>query len=261
MVLSTRSWGPAGAHGVVCIHGLTVQGRVFEELGARLGERDHSVAAVDLRGHGDSGRTPPWNMEAHVQDLLETVDSLGIDQVTWVGHSFGGRVAATVAAHAPDRARRLVLLDPALEVPPEGALRSAEIDRLDWSFATVDGAINALLSSESVVAAPREAVEAFARDDVRRGPDGRYRFRFCPSTAVVAWSEMSLPAPRVAQLPTLVVRPTVPFFDGMTQETRYREELGDLLTEATVPHGHNMLWESPAETIEAVERFLALTAE
>jgi len=234
---------------------------VFEELGTRLGERGHSVAAVDLRGHGDSGRKPPWNMEAHVQDLIETADSLGIDQVTWVGHSFGGRVAAAVAAHAADRAQRLVLLDPALEVPPEGALRSAEIDRLDWSFATVDGAVNALLSSESIVVPPREAVEAFARDDVRKGPDGRYRFRFCPSAAVVAWSEMSLPAPPVARLPTLVVRPAVPLFDGMAQEARYREELGGLLTEATVPRGHNMLWESPAETIEAVERFLAPAVE
>jgi hypothetical protein len=32
--------------------------------------------------------------------------------------------------------------------------------------------------------------------------------------------------------------------------------LGDLLTTVTVPNGHNVLWESPAETIEAIEQFL-----
>jgi hypothetical protein len=53
-----------------------------------------------------------------------------------------------------------------------------------------------------------------------------------------------------------VVRAEVPLFDGSAQAARYRDALGDLLTEVTVPNGHNVLWESPAETLSAVGRFL-----
>ncbi|HEY2334077.1 MAG TPA: alpha/beta hydrolase [Solirubrobacterales bacterium] len=256
MVLKTHRWGTADSNSVVCVHGVTQHGRIFDRLARGLLARGRSVIAVDLRGHGASGRKPPWNISTHVDDLLETIDAAGVERVSWVGHSLGGRLVAEAAGRIADRTDRLVLLDPGMEVAAERALRSAEIDRLDWSFATVDGALNALLSSDSIVAAPREVVAAYVRDDVRKGPDGRFRFSFCPSASVVAWSEMTLPAPPIVQLPTLVVRAAVPLIDGAALELRYREALGDLLTSTTVPNGHNVLWESPEETAEAVEGFL-----
>ncbi len=256
MVLKTRRWGPEGADCVVCIHGVMQHGAIFEELGERLAARGRSVLAVDLRGHGDSGREPPWNTDTHVADLLETVAAAGAERVTWVGHSFGGRLAAAVAKVAPERSERLVLLDPGLGVPPERALRSAEIDRHDRSLATVDGAINALLSSDAIVAAPDEVVAAFVREDVSQGPDGRFRFSFSPAAAVVAWSEVALPAPPIAPLPTLIVLAEKPLLDPEVLRRRYEETLDGLLIVKTVPGGHNLLWESPAETIGAVEGFL-----
>lgn len=257
MILKTRRWGPASQHCVVCVHGVTQHGGIFEDLAQRLVDAGHSVLAVDLRGHGESGWAPPWNTATHVSDLLETLDAAAVERASWVGHSFGGRLVAEAAERAPERSDRLVLLDPGLEVPAERALKSAEIDRLDWSFATVDGALNALLSSDSVVAAPREVVEAYVRADVRKGPDGRFRFSFCPSAAVVAWSEMTLPAPPIAQLPTLAVLAAVPLVPlGSALEASYLAALGDLLTLTTVPNGHNVLWESPFETGEAIERFI-----
>ena len=257
MVLKARRWGPQGPHCVVCVHGVAQHGGIYEDLAQRLVAAGHSVLAVDLRGHGESGREPPWNGATHVGDLLETLDGAGVERVSWIGHSFGGRLVAEAAAAAPERTDRLALLDPGLEVPAGIALRNAEIERLDWSFATVDGALNALLSSDSVRAAPREVIEAFVRDDVRKGPDGRFRFSFCPSAVVVAWSEMALPAPPVARLPTLILRAAMPLFpSGGALESHYREVLGELLTAMTVPNGHNVLWESPAETGEAIERFV-----
>jgi lipase len=256
MILHTRRWGPERSDSVVCVHGIAQHGGIFAELGERLAARGRSVVAVDLRGHGHSERLPPWNADTHVGDLLETLDALAVERVTWVGHSLGGRLVAAVAAREHQRVRSLVLLDPAAEVPPAAALQSAEVERLDWSFATPEGAVNALLSTGRMVAAPREVVEAFVNTDLRKGPDGRLRFSFSPSAVVVAWNEMVLPAPPIARLPTLVVRPQVPLFDAADQDSRYREELGDLLTREVVPNGHNVLWESPEETISAIEEFL-----
>jgi lipase len=258
MVLKTRQWGATDANSVVCVHGVAQHGGVFEELGQRLAAAERSVVAVDLRGHGDSDREPPWDTQTHVEDLLQTLDQLGIERASWIGHSFGGRLAAAAIASAPERAQSLSLLDPGLEVPPQRALRSAEIERLDWSFATIDGAVNALLSNESMTAPDPDVVTAFVRGDVRKGPDERYRFSFSPGAAVVAWSELALPAPPVASVRTLLVWPDASLSKSTAMEQRYREALGDRLTVVAVPHGHNVLWESPVETIAAVERFLAV---
>jgi lipase len=256
MILHTRRWGPEKPESVVCVHGVAQHGGIFEELGKRLAEQDHSVVAVDLRGHGDSGREPPWNTETHVKDLLGTLDLLGIERATWVGHSFGGRLAAAVAASAPARTKAIALLDPGLDVHPNVALQGAEIERLDWSFATVDGAINALLSKGPTAASSRDIVTAYVKDDVRKGPDGRFRFRFSPSAAVVAWNETTLPAPPVTPVPTLLIVPETTMAHADAFKPRYQQTLGDLFTEAIVPNGHNVLWESPAETISAIERFV-----
>lgn len=256
MVLSNQCWGQADAECVVCVHGIAQRGSVFAQLGERLAAAGNFVAAVDLRGHGGSGRLPPWDTDTHVGDLLDTLGQLGVERVTWVGHSFGGRLVAAAAAKKPELAQRLVLLDSAYEVPAEAALQGAEIERLDWSFATRDGAVNALLSGGQTASRPEEAATSYAAADLRKGPDGRLRFSFSPSAVVVAWSEMVLPAPPIVQLPTLVVRPTVPFLDSSTRESRYRDALGDLLTSVTVPNGHNVLWEAPEETISAIEGFL-----
>jgi lipase len=255
MLLNVRQWGPAKSDRVVCIHGLAQHGGVFAGLGARLAQLGYSVVAVDLRGHGMSGSEPPWNVEAHAGDVVETLQACGVDSVTWVGHSFGARIAATVAATEGELTQGLVMLDPGLRVPPEYALRRAEIDRLDWSFATPAGALNALLGGEGIIAAPEEVVAAYVDDDLRRGTDGRYRFSFCPAAVVTAWSEMTLPVPPVTENPTLIVWAEASRSDpGL--ERCYRDGLGEALTVARVPNGHNVLWESPAETARAVEGFL-----
>jgi len=257
MILHARRWGEPQASSVVCVHGVAQHSGIFAALGSRLAAQGHSVLAVDLRGHGKSDREPPWNTETHVGDLLDTLDAAGVERATWIGHSFGGRVVAAAAAEHFGRTAGLALLDPGLEVSPAHALRSAEIERLDWSFATVDGAVNALTSNEGMAAAPAEVVRAYVEDDLRKGPDGRYRFRFSPSAAVVAWSEVTRPAPPIVRVPTLLVLATASLAQAVAKEGRYGEELGDLLTRVVVPNGHHVLWAAPHETETAIEAFLA----
>jgi lipase len=255
MLLNTRCWGEVNGEYIVCLHGLTQHGGIFGPLAERLAGRGHCVLAIDLRGHGKSGPEPPWSTERHVQDVLETLTSFGGLRAIWIGHSFGGRVAAAAAAAAGDSSKGLVLLDPGLEIQPEQALQGAEVDRLDWSFETREGAINALLIGGGVIATSRDTVAAFVEEDVEEGNDGRYRFSFCPSAVVAAWSEMCLPAPPIAEVRTLVVCTEGSLFTASLEE-RYRAALASKLSMVRVPNGHNVLWESAEETIGAVERFL-----
>lgn len=245
----------------MCIHGLTHHGGVFDAVGRRLAAQGHFVMAVDLRGHGGSGFEPPWRTETHIEDILETLESAGVQRATWIGHSYGGRLAATLADLETQRTSGVVLLDTTLQVSPKRALQSAEIERLDWSFASIDGVIAAVLSSDSMASSPREVVAEFVKGNVEQGPDGRFRLRVCPSAVVVAWSEITLPPPPIAQLRTLIVRAAKPLFDGSAQDRQYEETLGDLVTLVEVPNGHNLLWESPTSTIEAIESFIGPAAK
>lgn len=259
MRLRTRERGAAESGTVVCVHGLTQHGGVFDALGVALAAAGRRVIAVDLRGHGTSGYQPPWSLATHVEDLLETATALEVASATWIGHSFGGLLCASLAASAPQRVERLALLDPGFGVSPEQALAGAERDRLDWSFATAAGAANALSSSEAIVAAPEETIAAYVADDLVRGSDGRLRFRYSPGAVVTAWSEMALPPPPVTATPTLLIRPAATAARSRPQDRRYRDALGSLLKIAVVPNGHNVLWEAPAETTAAIADFLAAT--
>jgi lipase len=243
--LSSRSWGPADGLLVVCLHGVTSHSGRYERL-ARERLADRRVVALDLRGHGGSGWEPPWDVETHLADLLETVD----EPATWIGHSFGGRLVAELAARRPERVERAVLLDPALHIAPATALEQAELIRLEARFSTVEEYADARIASGTILRAPRELlVEALVEDLVPADDGDRLRVHFCRSTIVAAWSEMASPAPPLPMCPTLVV---------LGEESWIPYEAADApnVEVAKVPGGHTVLWDAFDETADAVAAFL-----
>jgi lipase len=241
---------------IVCVHGVGQNGTIFEELSDRLAGKGAEVISLDLRGHGRSLREPPWDAETHVRDLAATSAALGVDPAIWIGHSYGARLIAALAAANPSLVRGMVLLDPPTDVPPDHAIERVEVERLDWSFDTYDGAVGALLGF-SVPPSARPAIEAYVKKDLVRGPDHRLRFNFSPGAAVVAWSDMVHPHPVVGEVDALVVRPSSGPYATASAE-RYRELFGPRVKVVSVPNGHNVLWESPEETGAAIEDFLTI---
>jgi lipase len=245
MQLNTESWGPDDGPLVVCLHGVTSRLGRFRRL-AREALPGFRVVGVDLRGHGESGWSPPWDLETHVADLLETVE----EPAAWIGHSFGGRLVAELAARAPDRVELAVLLDPALHLDPSTALMQAEATRLETTFASLAEYVDFRFSSGTILRAPRDLVEAESAEDLVPGEDTRLRVHYCRSAVVTAWSEMATPAPPLPECPTLVVlgeASWIPFHG----EPRANTEV------VKVPGGHTVLWDAYDETAAAVAGFLA----
>jgi lipase len=207
------------------------------------------VVAPDLRGHGGSGAEPPWRAQTHVADVLETLDGLGVDRADWVGYSFGGLIAATVAAATPERVARLALLEPALAVPPATCLEMAQAELQDESYASPEEAIQERLSGGMLFHTPREMLEEEVRENMVRGEDGRLRHRHSRAAAIGAWSELAAPAPPVAAVPTLVVVGDRSWID--VDLARYPDAEA-----VTVPGGHSVLWDAFDETATALEGFL-----
>jgi lipase len=168
MRLHLHEWGDPAAPVLVCVHVVTAHGARFRRLAEERLARRFRVVAPDLRGHGRSGYEPPWSLEQHLDDLLETVPA---DARLWVGHSFGGRLVLELAHRHPERIERGVLLDPAIWVPPPHAANEAEQARADVSYATVAEAVDARYASGSLHGAPRELVEEDFREHLDRGDD------------------------------------------------------------------------------------------
>ena len=256
MPLHVHEWGDPAGSPLVCLHGVTGHGARFRKLGReRLADR--RVIALDLRGHGRSDWEPPWTVEAHVGDALATIESLGIERCDWLGFSFGGRVAVEVAAAAPERVERLVLLDPAIQLESKMCMEAAEEEREDFSFDTEDEAIEARLAAGLLFHTPREYLVEEMHDHLQRSPgDGRLRYRYLPSAAIAAWSEMAAEPPEVARLPTLIVVGQDSYIPTDEQVTRYEAALADDLTVVRVDSGHSVLWDAFDETADAVAEFV-----
>ncbi|GAA0267898.1 acetoin dehydrogenase dihydrolipoyllysine-residue acetyltransferase subunit [Pseudomonas rhodesiae] len=72
---------------------------------------ERRVIALDLPGHGESGKTLRSGEAAELSEaVLGLLDHLQLDRVHLAGHSMGGLVALTVAEQAPARVVSLTLI-------------------------------------------------------------------------------------------------------------------------------------------------------
>lgn len=258
MSLARNEWGDASLPTLVCLHGVTAHGRHFAKFAERLSDCFH-VVALDLRGHGDSPWEPPWNLEQHVEDVLAAAPQEG---AVWLGHSFGGRVAYETAAAAPDRVERLVLLDPAIQIPPHVGIAAAENARKDRSYGSFAEGIDRRYEESVLTTAPRRLVEEELAQHLLPGDDGRFRYRYCQSAVVAAYGEMTRqpPAFERVRIPTLLVLGETSYLPYDHLLDAHVAALGELLETARIAAGHTVLWDALDDTVAAVERFLLYRA-
>lgn len=109
---------------LVCVHGMTDTGAIFESLVEALGHR-WTVLAPDAPGHGgtpwQAGR--PYDLTAVARGVAEALDQLVAEgtipgRIVLLGHSVGAIVALQVALLRPHLVQHLVL-----EEPPRRPLR------------------------------------------------------------------------------------------------------------------------------------------
>jgi pimeloyl-ACP methyl ester carboxylesterase len=125
--LAYVDWGPSEAEiPVVCLHGLSRQGRDFDYLASDLAARERRVVCPDLVGRGRSGRLRDANEYALPQycaDINALVARLGAKQVDLVGTSLGGLIGIVLAGQPGTPIRRLVVNDIGPYLPWSGLVR------------------------------------------------------------------------------------------------------------------------------------------
>ena len=186
--LAFEESGDPGAPPVVCVHGLTRNGRDFDALAEALAG-SWRVICPDLpgRGHSDWLDDPMlYQAQHYVTALAHLLAWIGRD-VAWVGTSLGGICGMVIAASDGAPINRLVLNDVGPFMPAE-ALRRIR----DYMVASGDSPLMARFPDIEAVERHLRIVHApfgplsdpqwaqLARNSARALPDGRFTMHYDP---------------------------------------------------------------------------------
>ena len=117
-VLSTIEYGSPNGFPVVALHGAAGMKERWKRAGTE-GMPQRRWICPDLRGYGESIKSPPWTLAQLAQDVVATLDSLRVETADLIGASLGGAVAFAVARLAPSRVRSVVVVDPPVSTREE----------------------------------------------------------------------------------------------------------------------------------------------
>ena len=111
-------WGdPQADRTLVLLHATGFHARCWDRVVRQLPDGVRTLA-VDLRGHGRSGKQPPYVWPSFASDVIELLSALQVKGAVGSGHSMGGHCLVEVAAALPQAFSRLLLIDPVI-MPPD----------------------------------------------------------------------------------------------------------------------------------------------
>lgn len=133
-------WQAMGAERtVLCVHGLTRNGRDFDRLAQVLARRSR-VVCPDVVGRGKSdwlAQSASYTYPQYLADMTALIARLGVSEVDWIGTSMGGLIGMMLAAQPNTPLRRLVLNDVGPFIPRAAVERIGSYVGRDPRFATL----------------------------------------------------------------------------------------------------------------------------
>lgn len=142
-------WGDAAnARVLVCVHGLSRQGRDFDTL-ARSLAGTYRVVCPDVVGRGRSDWLPDpmgYAIPQYVADMVTLLARLDAEHLDWVGTSMGGLIGLGVASLSGQPIRRLVLNDVGPSIQWQALQRIGTYLGQPAHWPTLEAAADALLT-------------------------------------------------------------------------------------------------------------------
>lgn len=267
-------WGDPDAPAVVMVHGAFDHGRMFDELAPRIAALGYHIVAVDMRGHGDSGRLGSGNAWLAMNlDLGMLARHLG-SPVRFIGHSFGGGQSLCVAAAFPEDVKWVVSIDGL--GPPAAAFETrdpAEFTR--EAFAAMDRQLERgprQYPSREGMAERRRKInvrmsEDWARHLVEQGSrparDGGFEWKFDPLFNIGLGGpftpEMLLAEYAAVRCPVLVLYGTEEdTWNDLTPAERDARlaAIGDVRHHEVAGVGHYVHLEQPDTVVDHIRQFI-----
>ncbi|KAI8088740.1 Alpha/Beta hydrolase protein [Halteromyces radiatus] len=93
-------------------HGLFGSKQNWRGLAKAMSQRlSRDVYAMDLRNHGESPHSLPHTYQVMADDLKQWVLDQGLKNITFLGHSMGGKTVMTLALTCPEIVSKLIVAD------------------------------------------------------------------------------------------------------------------------------------------------------
>lgn len=180
-------WGdPANERVLVCVHGLSRQGRDFDTL-ARAMAADYRVVCPDVVGRGRSAwlKNPAgYAIPAYVADMVTLLARLQARTLHWLGTSMGGLIGMGLAALPDSPIERLVLNDVGPKIEFASLQRIGQYLGLPVRWRSLEEAADALWAiSQSFGPHSREQWLALTRPQLVPEGDG-FKPHYDPAIAV-----------------------------------------------------------------------------
>jgi pimeloyl-ACP methyl ester carboxylesterase len=183
--LNYYDWGPRmHPRRVVCVHGLTRQGRDFDELAKGLSKL-RRIVCPDLVGRGRSGwltEKSLYTLDTYAAHMAGLLDHLGFEGIDWVGTSLGGLIGMRLAAEQPGLIRRLVLNDIGPELEFDGVRAIAAYVGQDPRFRRLGEVAEYLKTVHADFGRLTDAQwSEMTTHSVTRHPEGGYGLHYDPA--------------------------------------------------------------------------------
>ena len=185
--MAYTEWGdPANPQVLVCVHGLSRNGRDFDDL-ARAMTDSHRVVCPDIVGRGRSDwlRDPSgYGVPQYVTDMMVLIARLDVETVQWLGTSMGGLIGMVLASLPGTPVSRLLLNDVGPAISSESIRRIGEYIGRAPKFAGLEEAERYIRA----VSAPFGALSdmqwrALTESSVRPAADGGLEMIYDPKIA------------------------------------------------------------------------------
>ena len=181
LTLRWTEWGPVDGRPVVCVHGLTRNGRDFDALAQALAAQGRRVICPDVPGRGISGWLPSGALYAvptYVAALMPLLAPLG--EYDWVGTSMGGLIGMGLCATPGVAMRRMVLNDIGPFVPVASLQRIRDYLQNFPEFECLS-AVEAYLRRVHAPFGPGTDWAHLARHSARMTADGKFVLHYDPA--------------------------------------------------------------------------------
>ncbi|MBR9971382.1 alpha/beta fold hydrolase [Magnetospirillum sulfuroxidans] len=131
-----KSWGKGSP--VILIHGFTLN-QSFWRLQVPELAKAHQVIALDLPGHGQSGkpRDTVYDMDFYARAVEAVAKDAGLDHAALIGHSMGLPVIHTVMRHGVLKVDKAVFVDGAILAQPSDP--AAKAAQQAWMKSMIEG--------------------------------------------------------------------------------------------------------------------------
>ncbi len=179
-------WGDArNPRVLICVHGLTRNGRDFDVLAQALAA-DYRILCPDIAGRGDSDwiEQSDYGYPQYCADMAALIARSGATSVDWLGTSMGGIIGMLLASRPNSPLRRLVINDVGAFIPKAALEQIATYLGENPAFDSVATAADYIARVNAGFGRlTREQWLALAATTVRRRDDGKYEWKRDPAIA------------------------------------------------------------------------------